>query len=1234
MTDDGCTPSKTWSTSLPPKRCEGLFQSCIESVYVNEFDCLRNVSHIWLRTTLSDFQQALKDKYLTYVSDLNYFGNDALQIWISDQGYTSDRYDSKQTASFSLPISVVPINNPPQVLPASTLNSVLAYQRGVNCRTSYMDFAGTQGTDCRYPDTSKMPPLGQPPLLFADVDMDSITPSCPATCGNISLILTFDRPNTGALRFYPILPMLSFTEFINDKQQRVLVIKGKMRDLNEQMNSIYFDVDDLYTGYAPVLLIANDHLNYGMCDRDMVCARYNEEGIQTTPCERKNRMPCKSPQPGIGKVTIDFVIGSQQRCKYETCEVCNRDKECGWCPTTCGGRGKCMIKAGSGPKFEICAAGVAWINTSHEQNVSLGSAFRLCEPAKLNVPVLIGGSVGGFLCLAYCLYWSIGRLLRRYGSLWMYVKKKQFNLTYTGRKLHLLPPPGADYAGAFIIFLVPLLAGLFLSGALVWGDSPYHFKNGFYLDETQKLTMRLDNCHVRFLPKRNMPAPDNQLEAIKIRFAYPAHPQISLSSETCGPNQYMEILNSKPAESKYLNYWCSVEIITPERYVLPQLHIIAKGDNVTSIRGGPMDADTLNYGLDFGPNALIIEGNYVDVRLQNVTMKHFEYKVRHGSLLAVDMGSRIGSVPTATMHSHDADMIVTTRRQTSVQTWQRSDDFVCLTAANNSMFIDSNCQEVCSFIKPPEQVDEKIDITVLVEDSESPCPDLPEPLVDGCYNASDCTLVSTQRCFCKPTCEYPYADVNGTCTEDGKCCREECSGFTFADLFPVPDMPRCGACIDTIAMPWTPGNLEQKWQMKSETGQISLQVLNDATLPSVSSHKLDLEPKKTVEVNIDLSEDTKRVLDSEFHPGGGSKPLQPIFGVLVQGLGAPERASFGYFAWIENIRYLVIPDWIMSLFSLQLLAPATKMSKVALRPGFCPGYIETDTDEFSARIVKMYLTIKKAMEEYPPGKVRKLPYGSSLYLLPVKGAANSFSLDVETNQFTLKKVMASDYGDMMVAFYVSLALPLVLAVALAVWGSLRLRALVLAFRVRKCYEEAVLEDLPSCVRLSRGAADDRLALLESIEVAAGNKAAEMSQRTSPFYLLHAAFGLTSQALNLTMTSLCLARDIIVVAAPVVFPVYLGMLVKDSLVTARCATRLDMYVCLAEPEWISLSTFYVCLLYSLVAVAELAAHYLMLPYDRVPPPSHTPCPAPSYLRAITRLLLRLLLAPACLPTCFT
>ena len=33
---------------------------------------------------------------------------------------------------------------------------------------------------------------------------------------------------------------------------------------------------------------------------------------------------------------------------------------------------------------------------------------------------------------------------------------------------------------------------------------------------------------------------------------------------------------------RYLDYWCFVEIITPERTVLPGLHILAKGDNVTS----------------------------------------------------------------------------------------------------------------------------------------------------------------------------------------------------------------------------------------------------------------------------------------------------------------------------------------------------------------------------------------------------------------------------------------------------------------------------------------------------------------------------------------------------------------------------------------------------------------------------------------------------------------------------
>ena len=40
-------------------------------------------------------------------------------------------------------------------------------------------------------------------------------------------------------------------------------------------------------------------------------------------------------------------------------------------------------------------------------------------------------------------------------------------------------------------------------------------------------------------------------------------------------------------------------------------------------------------------------------------------------------------------------------------------------------------------------------------------------------------------------------------------------------MFPKENMPRCGACIDTVAMPWTPGNLEQRWTLQSEHGQVA-----------------------------------------------------------------------------------------------------------------------------------------------------------------------------------------------------------------------------------------------------------------------------------------------------------------------------------------------------------------------------------------------------------------------------
>ena len=711
--------------------------------------------------------------------------------------------------------------------------------------------------------------------------------------------------------------------------------------------------------------------------------------------------------------------------------------------------------------------------------------------------------------------------------------------------------------------------------------------------------MNLGHTQVRFLPRDNFPPPNDELKAVKIRFAYPNNPLIVLTSFTCGASVEMEVINDKSEETKYLDYWCTVEIITPGRTVLPGLHIIAKGDNQTSVRGGPMDSDTRNYGLDFGPNTLRIEGNYVNARLQNLTVKNFQFHVRSGSLLAVDLGSLQGSVPNAEMTSYDANMLVTTRKMTSIRVWQKSDDYVCITAANQSMYIDSNCQEICDFIQPdPDAEEEPIDLSILVEDSESPCPNLPEPLVEGCYDPVTCSVVPTQRCFCKPTCEMPYSKVNGTCTEDGTCCREVCSGYTFADIFPEPSMPRCGACIDTIAMPWTPGKLEQQWRMMSEHGQISVQSLATPSMFSVSSFQLNLEPTPRTEVPIEISEDSKIVLDSVFHPGGASQPLEPWFEVNVKGPGAPE-SSYGTYVWLSDIRYLIIPEWLVSLFSLKLLAPQKTMAQVTLQPGFCPGYIESDSALFSDRLVKMYLSIKDAMENYPPNaQARKLPFGSYIVVIPIADGAKQFQLDTETNNFAMEKVSRADFGEMMTALYVSVALPLITSAIITILIILNCRKSVAAFRVEKCYEEAVLEDLATCIRLSRGGFKRRQYLLENIEIKSMQKDQAMQARTNVFFLVHAAFGLNDVALTSAMFVLCTIRDVAVLGGPELIVIYCAFLVKESLVHSKCLPRLDKYVCEAEMEPISFSALLLCLFYTLLAVAELAGHLMLLPYNRV------------------------------------
>ena len=192
--------------------------------------------------------------------------------------------------------------------------------------------------------------------------------------------------------------------------------------------------------------------------------------------------------------------------------------------------------------------------------------------------------------------------------------------------------------------------------------------------------------------------------------------------------------------------------------------VAGQGNNLTTVRGGPMDSDTPGFGLDFGPNTLSIAGTLVHARLENVTAKQLLVDLVHGSLLAVDMGNGIGSLAHATVTTQDADVTLTTQRPTTARVWQHSADLTCVSAAAGSLYSDSPCQTICDFVKPPPAAPAPARGSVRVEDDFEPCLGLvPRPLVAGCYDPVTCAVVATQYCFCKPSCEKPYSDVDGVC---------------------------------------------------------------------------------------------------------------------------------------------------------------------------------------------------------------------------------------------------------------------------------------------------------------------------------------------------------------------------------------------------------------------------------------------------------------------------------------
>lgn len=527
----------------------------------------------------------------------------------------------------------------------------------------------------------------------------------------------------------------------------------------------------------------------------------------------------------------------------------------------------------------------------------------------------------------------------------------------------------------------------------------------------------------------------------------------------------------------FTNFYCSAQIIVPDRAVIPAITITATGPNTTTVRAGSMDPDTASFGLDFGPNPFILTGSSLKARLQNITTKRFEYTADHGGLLAVNMGAA-GPVKTGVFKSIDADLIVTTTRRTTVSHWQKSANHVCLTAANNSAYLRSACTSICAY--PGANATKPTPITLprasfCPKAPRYPCPRCPVEkisTVPGCVDHATCLTEESLTCLCKPGCEMVNLEslaqpsaLDGTvvtpiaayCDAQGRCCRTFCYGYSSADLFPTPNQPHCGRCIDPLTMPWDVGALDQMWEFTSETGQISVTVL-DESAPSVSSFG-GSEPGSAISPPK-ISELDLNVLSISFHAEGGPAPDASWYEFDITGPGAPERSQDGALIWVKQVWIAVFPQWFFNVLFSGLLKPIRDKGRASLSPGFCPAYVPPGSPTAFSRLVTLNRLLTDGLERYPPGSpTRIFPTGSQIIYLDTSGSGNLFFFDPISSTISITPIVPLSFYTLIVITVLGLLVPFLLSAGAVLAISFSYYKKLEEFRARRLVLEKNIEHL-------------------------------------------------------------------------------------------------------------------------------------------------------------------------------
>ena len=958
------------------------------------------------------------------------------------------------------------------------------------------------------------------------IDVDILeTPGCEMSVGIVS--------KSGGSLFFNITkaPKLDFTS--NPTQTEIIAI-GTLRDIQIYVSNVEYQSDAQFVGIENLIMTVKDN----GCSGDDLTARSVD----------------------FETFVLQVVVSRPKVCRFATCESCVAalNEDCGWCPSSCKGKGKCKeaLGQGLGPKVGDCP-------TYCVDGVCL--TWNMCDvPPDTSWRIGVFGSPFLFLALIN-IYFLFMWARRHYGTIPLYLAKSGANVLRTMRNLSLSPQENSRMGQVVYLVCLVSIAAL-LPGIIQEIVRPKPIK--YSLGEAATFKLQTDACNVLFVSDSSF----NPTDSPKIETQISDNLQnVFVNTDFCAEDQFIEVNNTRLESVRYTGYVCEIVIRIPAdpSHSIPPMEITNVGSRLTTIKSSD-EARVVN----FDPNVLTIKGTLIKIDLFNLRVRKFYVPMIQGG----DIKIHNMTFSQIQIETDKADISISVSSIEGMFVpidikYRQSTNSICLVSADSPEYLlENTCLDLFRDVVTTTKSEDVIDGELVVT------------LTNSTKTVQDWTCTKDSKAVLIP---YKRDLQPGLSNKDVQL--RSNSGQIYFQSVPLDRVPpRSGRSV-----------LDNLYVHDGLHGSRELQIEEEgAKILDVSFHPGGATRPKEEWLDLTLS--------------GPSLPLgQFVWVADIRYLVVPSKIlqvlSFGLLVPQRGLANVPLKPSLCPEFDAgsnpesQFLRPtSTRVEQVQLRNAHAKDLQSTSIGGHVMRqnprrqwngagignsnyLVRFYRLLYHGVNGI------EMPASSYIAFKPRNGPFVVFEIDPVTGKTMPKEVVLSDYPLIVALLAFGLLIPGIVATTMTLAILSKTRVAIKNFRQRKFNQELGARKLLDCLRPERP--DDEGEENELIELKL-----LLYSKTNFFYFLDYQIGDPDAAASLPDQVFFTTIHILVIAISFVPLLLFAMNWQAARIAFECVSEPEPYVCgitWSVPEWIVMIFIIV---HCSTSTFELYSHYANLKWS--------------------------------------